>query len=292
MLYAMVGNCPLCTGELVQKRAFRRRGEESVALLRCLSCRTEQLHPQTSADWLAAEYSIYNQRVIAGIERPRKVFFRKLLLDAGVNPAGKRILDVGCAEGDCIAAINEIAPTAEITGVEPYGEAFPGLASLRCRTITQPIELCLAQFEPDYFDIVLLCDVLEHLRSPVEILRKITAATAPGGIILVTTPDVDSLSRRMFGRFWWQYKPDHLFYFSRSALRKMGEHAGLDTQKMQSLKKTLPLAYLYAVGRSASGPLFRTATRMFFRITPSSWLHRNLTAYFGELLWIAKKPAL
>lgn len=41
------------------------------------------------------------------------------------------------------------------------------------------------------FDVVLLCEVLEHLRAPGEAVAKASAALAPGGMLVMTTPALE-----------------------------------------------------------------------------------------------------
>lgn len=56
-----------------------------------------------------------------------------------------------------------------------------------------------ASIQPDrIYDIVILFDVIEHLRSPEELIKRLCLSLAPGGILLVSVPT--PLFPRIFGR--------------------------------------------------------------------------------------------
>jgi len=64
-----------------------------------------------------------------------------------------------------------------------------------------------------------LWDTIEHLKRPDLYIKKISEAIAPGGIICLTTGDIDALVPRMQGGKWRMiHPPSHLFYFSKKTL--------------------------------------------------------------------------
>src|SRR6266852_67536 len=46
------------------------------------------------------------------------------------------------------------------------------------------------------FDLVVTVEVIEHVESPIGFLRNIGQLLAPGGVAVITTPNVDSLPAR------------------------------------------------------------------------------------------------
>ena len=49
---------------------------------------------------------------------------------------------------------------------------------------------------PQQFDLVTAIEVIEHVESPIGFLRNIARLLAPGGVAVLTTPNVDSLPAR------------------------------------------------------------------------------------------------
>ncbi len=95
-------------------------------------------------------------------------------------------------------------------------------------------------FEPDSFDIIVICEVVEHLRIPPDVvltfLKKLVKK--PGGIIIVGTPNAVCLANRL--RMMMGENPFHLLSpdlgsgaghireYTMEELRKYGHNAGLN----------------------------------------------------------------
>jgi 2-polyprenyl-3-methyl-5-hydroxy-6-metoxy-1,4-benzoquinol methylase len=108
---------------------------------------------------------------------------------AARTAAGKSVLDVGCGEGYGAAFLAETA--ASVTGIdrpEPTARARSRYRGSNLTFRTLDIEHLDALEEQ--FDVVLSCQVIEHVVDPVGFLRTLSARTAPsGGILIVTTPN-------------------------------------------------------------------------------------------------------
>jgi SAM-dependent methyltransferase len=61
-------------------------------------------------------------------------------------------------------------------------------------------------FRAGAFDAATAIDVLEHLNDPQAGLRTMSDSLRPGGVALVTVPNLGSLSRRLKGRQWSGYR--------------------------------------------------------------------------------------
>jgi SAM-dependent methyltransferase len=71
------------------------------------------------------------------------------------------------------------------------------------------------QFPPDFFDLITFWQVLEHLRDPSAVLRRIRPLLRRGGIVAISTPNVESWQARTFRGDWFHLDaPRHLFLFS------------------------------------------------------------------------------
>ena len=123
-----------------------------------------------------------------------------------------RLLDVGCATGFFLQGIRNIG------NWEPYGveinERVAHIAQghgldVRIGTLEQ------AGFSDEFFDVVTLWDVLEHLPDPVAGLREIYRILKPGGLLVIRVPNASSWDSRLFGRYWAGLdSPRHLYVFT------------------------------------------------------------------------------
>lgn len=112
----------------------------------------------------------------------------KLLHLVGKN---KRVLELGCATGSMTRLLTEQLG-CHVTGIE-----LDPISAERARPYCEKLLIGnLDHFdwsileEKNKFDVILIADVLEHLREPVACLKKLHAYLAPDGYILVSVPNI------------------------------------------------------------------------------------------------------
>ncbi|MBM4035440.1 MAG: class I SAM-dependent methyltransferase, partial [Planctomycetes bacterium] len=126
------------------------------------------------------------------------------------------------------------------------------------------------------FDLVTLFDVLEHTRSPRATLSACHSVLRPGGLLVVTTPNVGGLVPRvtyaLFARTLgaWEHPtpPGHLVQFSRRTLRQALDAEGFEIVLQRS--EHIPLAY--SVGKLENSIMDVLAGRSAKRRIPDSRL--------------------
>ena len=165
---------------------------------------------------------------------------------------GSRILDVGAGSGKLVRALLSCGAAAE--GLEPSRALFDhflaGDAAFTCDMLGS-----FRQSPP--FDVITAFDVIEHVADPVPFLADISTLLKPGGFFFVSTPDVDSVMAKIFGKLWHFYSPYHLSYFSPRTLSAAAARHGLTLLDVSHRGKRRSLGYVvrYAAefvgGRSA-----------------------------------------
>jgi SAM-dependent methyltransferase len=137
-----------------------------------------------------------------------------------------RGLDVGCGRGDLAALLAQHG--WRMSGVEPSAAACAAAASrgikAHCGTLST---VALA---PESYDAVIFRHSLEHTNDPVEALRRVGAALAPGGLVLITVPNFGGWQARRFGGYWYHLDvPRHRVHFAPASLQRALAAAGLRT---------------------------------------------------------------
>jgi SAM-dependent methyltransferase len=155
-------------------------------------------------------------------------------LVVGLVERGSRVLEFGCATGYMSQVLRDRLD-ASVVGVELEATAAEG-AGLHCeRVVVGDIEeLDLeAELGGERFDAVLFADVLEHLRDPGAVLRRIRPYVAEGGAVVASIPNVAHASVRLAllaGSFRYREQglldESHLRFFTREGVQDLFEGSG------------------------------------------------------------------
>jgi SAM-dependent methyltransferase len=135
------------------------------------------------------------------------------------------VLDVGSNTGEALVALRNRG--LEVTGLEPNPQAAEVARGHGLEVISAPIEE--AELPAGRFAAILLSQVLEHVRDPHAVLRKVGPALREGGLVYIVVPNAASVWRRVFGPHWVHWHvPFHLFHFTEEALSKLCAQCGLE----------------------------------------------------------------
>ncbi len=114
-------------------------------------------------------------------------------LAAALPQSGLRWLDVGCGTGDLLRRVRDRWQPAALEGIDVIDWLDEDLrADVRFRAVGLEDA---DELQPA--DRVMLVEVIEHLPSPWAALRKAAALVAPGGSIVVSTPNIATLRSRL-----------------------------------------------------------------------------------------------
>jgi 2-polyprenyl-3-methyl-5-hydroxy-6-metoxy-1,4-benzoquinol methylase len=232
--------CGLCGSK--QFRPFLTKF--GLPIVRCQSCGFVMANPRIgesevrkrySADYFFGEYlttfKASNSSFSLDLVKDHYSLFLELL--ASSHPPGSTVLDIGCGAGFFLKAAESLG--WEVSGTE-ISEAAAGYG----RSVTK-VRVYLGNLEAQSLPsestaAVTMLDILEHLSDPLRTLREAHRILKEGGMLIISTPDFDSLSRLFLGPGWAVLSPaEHLSYFTESTLfRALGE-TGFRVVKMRNL---------------------------------------------------------
>lgn len=199
--------------------------------------------------------------------------FRRL---AGRDQA---ILDVGCGEGHFAAVIAKAGN--RVVGIDclPQAVHHAVMDQYISADLDQGLRGAMPALGQRRFDLVMLQDVLEHLRSPEQMLHDCKSVLAAHGRIAVSVPNVANITVRLallFGRF--EYRPrgildrTHLRFYTRQSARRLLEACGYTVEKQTVTVMPLELV----LGLDPKNPIMIVINRTLAVMT---WLAPSLLGY-------------
>ncbi|MBT9150501.1 MAG: Ubiquinone biosynthesis O-methyltransferase [candidate division WS2 bacterium] len=228
--------------------------EGSYELLKCSNCGLIFIHPQPSIDELSKHYPKDKYSVLTESEKikhARKIFtlveclyqycsakantskFLRLISYPfyPIKPMFRttkvvengNFLDVGCGIGYFPLIMKYLG--MNVYGVEP-GEFDKKLSEGHNINIFNGT-LLDAKYDDNFFNIITINHVLEHVDKPSEVMEELHRILKPGGYLIIGVPISNSWAFKIFGKYWAQLDtPRHLFTFSTTILKKYAEKYG------------------------------------------------------------------
>jgi 2-polyprenyl-3-methyl-5-hydroxy-6-metoxy-1,4-benzoquinol methylase len=146
----------------------------------------------------------------------------------------KRILDVGCGQGQLGEAIQEKA--YEVWGIEANQYAVDAAARRLHRVILSDLhdhDRVRDGLDGAKFDSLIFSDVLEHTYDPLKVLKAYLKYVRPGGSVVISVPNAlvwEFRFQYLFGKFDYQdtgvLDRTHIRFFTFKTARKLVEAAG------------------------------------------------------------------
>lgn len=200
--------------------------------------------------------------------------------------SSRRLLDVGCASG----ALLEVAKSY---GYSIYGIELNKKYAQIAKTNTKA-EIYIGPFEnnkfaSNFFDAIVFFDSLEHMRDLNLVVKKAYQLLRPNGVLVISTPDTESLSFKLLGKSWPHFKMEHLYYFNNNALTILLTNNGFGVLLKQSSLKTFTLGYIKSYFEVYKTPVLSIIIRLVLSLIPSNILYLPLIIHNGNMLLIAKK---
>ena len=222
-------DCSLCKKnvpeQLLQKQGF--------TIVKCKDCGFVYVNPRVSTEQLSTIYqhNYFKNKDYgyAGYEQEKRLRvknFQRWLNDAEIyftKDEPVSALDVGCAAGYCLDVMKSKGWLAE--GLELDEEMSAALQQNGYTVSTTRLE----EFRTENkYSIITLFDVIEHIPDIDAAFNRLNYLLKKDGIVVMVTPNYNSLQRKLFGKRWFQYKPvEHIQYFDEKSLSYFAERNNL-----------------------------------------------------------------
>ncbi len=157
-----------------------------------------------------------------------------------------KVLDVGCGAGRFLRRMQKRGWNVE--GVEFDPQAAQKVAA-RYGIRVHVGDLRSAALADESCDVVTMNQVMEHVFDPRATLSECLRVLKPGGKLVMTTPNVNSVGAGEFGPYWRGWEPPrHLHLFSVEALKRLTHQCGFEINEARSY--SWDAAGVYRVSKS------------------------------------------
>jgi len=240
-------NCGSCDADFVTKgveHEYDNTTQDEFTVVKCSQCGLHYLNPRPNLCELntiypSQYYAYHLQTKNVESENQDSLLYkaRKFVyldrLEKAISHCGNsqelNVLDIGCADGRALNWYRKI----ESKTVKTFGVDFDRIAVERAREAGHTIYQ--GRFEDvdmptNFFDMAVATHVIEHVADPKAFARRAFEVIKPGGILLLETPNIDSLDAKLFRqRHWGGYHfPRHWVFYSAASITKLVKELGFE----------------------------------------------------------------
>lgn len=273
-------DCPLCGAPGAQGQLlFVKLG---MRIVRCPGCgltysrnvlherHDRQLYVDSAAQ--TTYQALKRNQAYAGLERVKCDYIVQSLGE--LHPGRGKLLDIGPGSGRLLEAA--AARGWDAMGIEANAEFAAACRALGLDVVEGFFPEALA--DEERFDAIALLDVVEHLHDPVALLGACAARLAPGGVIAVQVPNVDSLLVQLEGPRHTTFCHGHWNHFNLATLQRLGRAAGLEPRRAETIITEIDRIRAHPAGDIAA------AARRVAGVDPpagfdSAWMHAHGLGY-------------
>lgn len=240
-------NCNNCgsnqqTFLLKGKDRLYKVDQKQFTYVKCVECGLVFLNPQPEIEELKNYYpeeygpyqdsnTVFKYGLFSNLFKKIKDYKNTSNKISG-NDSSLNYLDFGCGGGESLMSVKENHPKWKLYGMDNNEYA--------CKKIEEKgfNAFCGDILEMDipinFFDIVNMSHVIEHLSEPKATLLKINTTMKKGSKIIISTPNFDSLASKFFRTYWYALEaPRHLFLFTPTTLKRLLEDTGFVVESVE-----------------------------------------------------------
>lgn len=246
-------------------------------IVRCGSCSLVYTNPMEDMKTILKGYGEVVDEGYLTTEKYRKLLSLKHLSAVEKVKKKGKILDIGCFAGFFLELAKEKG--WEAYGIEPSAWAA-NIAKKRGITIAGK-DIDTAKLQPEFFDVVTMWDVIEHLPNPQEVIKIIHKTLKKDGIVAFGTPNIESVFAKILKGNYPYLIRMHIILYSPKTLKKLFEENGFKVIHTSTYGRTYPVGYIFDRIK-INNPIFRYVKNKIvsYKKIADTTIHLNLRDEF------------
>jgi len=209
--------CNICKSKITEF-LFGKEGND---FYKCRNCGLVFIWPQPTLKQIGDIYDKFGNEYY--LKSEKKEFDLSNSFDERINMfesyrKNNKLLDVGCSTGVFLKAARNKG--WEVWGVE-ISKPAANYAKEMYNLNVYCGQLKKAGYKNDYFDVVNMWSVLEHVSNPAEVISEAHRILRKGGLLILNVPNYESFPIKILGKKYRYICNGHLFYFTKNCIYKL-----------------------------------------------------------------------
>jgi 2-polyprenyl-3-methyl-5-hydroxy-6-metoxy-1,4-benzoquinol methylase len=230
--------CPVCgqvRSELVHETTYpEHHYPGTFTLRRCLGCgllfNSPRLDLKELGELYGSNYYFFLRKDRREFDRIVAMYQRTIgLIDRAQLPL-KRCIDIGTGRGYFPAVLRELG--WQVSGIEISDDASQyARAKFGLDVFTGTVEEYADSSHARQFPVVTAIDVIEHVPSPQAFVTAAAKTVAPGGRLIIDTPNAAARNIHNKGIAWKGFNPFHIYLFTIENLTQLLAKHGMSVER-------------------------------------------------------------
>lgn len=285
--------CPVCNNRqkiTVIYKSLNKIGD----LLKCKKCGLYFMWPKQiygeSKQTYTKEY--YNTGPLNKLKREelsemKRATFSRIIDIVSKYKSRGALLDIGCAFGDLLEV-------AKKRGWDSYGIEESEYTAREAGKIIGGDKIMVGDFmdlalPKDKFDVITMIDVIEHIHELNNLLGKCKALLKKEGLLVIVTPDVDSLSRKCLRKYWPHFNEEHIMFLPRKNIKCILDMYDFRLLEISNFTKAFNFYYIRSMVRAHCKEIFILLVEIVNTLTPPAIKKKNFFMPHGGMVIVAQK---
>lgn len=284
--------CILCNKPL--QLIFKHQNHD---YFKCDNCKIVSTHPYPSKTKLIKHYKNEflqgNYKFIRTYSKEYNKIYSWFIKEIksyystqNISLKNKSVLDIGCFTGEFLNLMKKEG--CNVYGIELQKDAAKiANKKLKSKRVLAK-DVASNPFGNKKFDIITMFGLIEHVENPYKLIADSTKKLNKNGILVIQTPNSESLFAILLRKYWPPYTPiEHIHLFSKKSINILLEINKLKVNKYKSHIKILPVSYVYNMLAVFSPELKKLIDNI--PIINVNKIRVAMPFYIGEMFLIAEK---
>ena len=212
-----------------------------MAYIKCSNCSLifKKIKIETNQKYIPYNDKNYFSGYVRNYKEFIEIFNKMLNLIKKYKNPGK-ILDIGCGIGLFLYLAKKRNWVTYGVEISEFASNF-AKNKLKLNVLNSDN---LGSFPNNFFDVITINHVLEHIENPLIILRQIHEKLNINGILLIGVPNINGLYSRLQKENWPSLQPStHLYQFTPKTLKMLLNERGFKLKKFITINRKFKYKY-------------------------------------------------